>query len=105
MDSLWEQRRRFRKTLTRRNHNRGSRDRVFGLPIVVLLTGEHESLSLRGGSLGGLSGRGPPAGLKVAGGPTGTGGVLHFGELLCLPNVGVFFGKSLRVAIKCGRGC
>jgi len=35
----------------------------------------------------------------MTGGPSGTGRVFPFGELLRFPGVGVFLGKHLRVAI------
>jgi len=61
-------------------------------------------LGLGEGGLGGHGGGGSPVGIQITRGPSGTGGVLPFGEFLRFPGVGVFLGKCLMVAIKCRRG-
>jgi len=98
-DSLGERRGRFRKNLTRRNRNGGSRGRTFRLTTLLSFTRGCGSLGIGGGGLGSHGGGGTPAGVQVAGGPRGTGGVLPLGELLRLPGVGVFLGKRLGVAV------
>jgi len=63
-----------------------------------------DSLSVGGGSFGGHVRGGTPVWVQMTGGPSGTRGVLPFGEFFRFPGVGVFLGKHLRVAIQCGRG-
>jgi len=102
-DSLGEWRGRFLKKLTRRNRNRGSRGRTLRLTALLSFSRGHGSLGIGGGGLRGHGGGGTPVGVQMTGGLRRTGGVFPFGELLCFPGVGVFFGKRLRVAIHCGR--
>ena len=103
-ESLGESRGVFRKNLTRRNRNGGSRDRTFRLKTLLSFSRGCGSLSIGGGGLGGHGSGGTPVGVQMTGGPRGTGGVFPFREFLRFPGVGVFFGKCLSVAIYCGRG-
>jgi len=61
-------------------------------------------LGIGGGGLEGHGGGGTPVGIKMAGGPVGTGGVFSLGEFLRFPGVRVFPGKRLWVAIHGGWG-
>jgi len=96
---LGERRGRFRKKLTRRNRNGGSRGRGLRLSTLLSLSRGCDSLSIGGGGFGGHGVGGTPVGIKVTGGPGGAGGVFPFGEFFRFPGVGVFLGKCLRVAI------
>ena len=98
-DSLGERRGRFRKNLTRRNLNGGSRDS--GLPLSTLLSlsrGCH-SLSVSRGGFCGHGVGGMPVWFQMTRGPGRARGVFPFGEFFRFPGVGVFLGKRLRVAI------
>jgi len=103
-DGLGERRGRFRKNLTRRDRNRGSRGSTLRLMTLLSFGRGCSSLGIGEGGLGGHGGGATPVGVKMAGGPGGTGGVFSFGEFFRFPGEGVFFGKCLRVAVECGRG-
>ena len=103
-EGLGERGVRFRKNLTRRNRNRGSQGRAIRLATLLSFNRASDSLSIGGGGRGGHSGGGSPSGVQMAGGSSGTRGVLPFGEFLLFPCVGVFLDERLRVAIPWGRG-
>jgi len=103
-NGLGEERGRFHKKLARCNRNGASRDRDIGLLTFLSLSRGRDSLSVGGSGLRGNIGGRSPAGVKVARGPSGTGGVFPCGEFIRFPGVGVLLGKRLRFAIYCGRG-
>jgi len=63
-DSLGERRGRFRKNLTRRNRNGGSRDRTSRLATLLSFSRGCDSLRVGRGGLGSHGGGGTPGGSK-----------------------------------------
>jgi len=62
-DGLGERRGTFRKSLTRRNRNGGSRDRALGLATLLSFSRGCDSWSVGGGGFGGHGGGGSPVGV------------------------------------------